>query len=542
MYVNFKKIAISNKIFQDYIHNYLRVRKFFQGNPYNFNNYSKVLKNIKKRSYDRKSLHLILREENIKLGASKNTLANIDLLQNRDTYVVVGGQQVGIFGGPLYTFYKALTTIKLAEKLTSFLGKAVIPIFWLASDDHDFSETNHINIVDKANQISTVKYLPNRTPVGQPMYSIELQKEIAELIEQIDILTFDSEFKENILTVLKKCYAKGTTLSDAFAKWLLKAFGKYGLVLIDPSHPQFKRIGSAIFKKEVQAHNQTIKIINKVNDQLKNAGYHNQVKSPTQALNLFFLDKIRRLILKGNDGKFSLRGSNRKFSSIQLAKLIDKHPEYFSPNVLLRPIFQDYCLPTIAYVAGPGEIAYFAQIKDLYNSFGIPMPIIFPRRSITIVEKKISKILTKHKLSPIAFLTKSNTLTNALIKTKLNKSLVKILTRTKNSIEQNLREAEKSIINFDSNLGAVVNKSSSKIHFELEWLEEKVLQSYKKQNEILLAQIKKTQTHLYPHKHLQERYLSWVPYTIKYGWNFVDTISKNIKLVRKGHHFLDIHF
>lgn len=543
MIVNFSDVQGVNRLFQDYIYHYEKVKKFFQGDPYVFNNYRTIICKINKRKYNRDLLYSILGEENIQFAASSKALTNIELLKKNDTYVVVGGQQVGIFGGPLYTFYKAITIIKLAQKLAYELKKNVVPLFWLASDDHDFQETNHINIIDKNNQIVKLKYSPKTALSALPMYSINLKEEIDELIEKTDFLTFDSEFKKNVLEELRGCYTSGNTISYAFGKWLAKVFANYGLVLIDPYDVRLKRLGSCIFKKEVEAHLQTRKILNKTNQELKNAGYHNQVECTSQNLNLFLIKGGRRVILKKKGGEFGLRGSDKKFSLTELKKLTNEHPESFSPNVLLRPLFQDYCLPTIAYVGGPNEIAYFAQLKYLYEFFDLTMPIIFPRASITLVEKKISKILAKQQTDPKEIFTRYYKPAGNFIKSKLlSKSLKRALGQTQKAIGQKLQKLKKVVINFDPNLKDILNKSSAKIQFELKWIEGKVSQAYKKEHEILFAQINKVENNLFPHQHLQERYLSWTPYLIKYGWDFINTVFDNVELEEKGHQILEIDY
>ena len=540
--VNFNEIPSVNKLFKDYIHHYRKVKDFFHGDPFNLENHRKIMNKIKKRKYNREILYSLLSEKNTEFGCSANTLNNIELLTRNNTFVAIGGQQVGVLGGPLYTFYKALTTIKLAQKLTSYLRNNVIPIFWLASDDHDFSEISHINIIDKNNQIAKLNYSPKSYSHGYPMYALNLQYEIDELIEKINFCTYESEFKNGIMAELKNCYNTEATISKAFGKWLAKVFSNYGLVIIDPSHDKLKNMGSYIFKKEIEFHLETKSTLNRTNQQLKASAYHNQVECNDQSLNLFLNDNGRRIILKKRNEKFGLRGSDKEFSSKQIINLIDEHPEYFSPNALLRPLFQDYCLPTIAYVAGPDEIAYFAQLKSLYKFFNLTMPIIFPRVSITLIEKKISKILIKQKIEIKKIVRKPNETSQNLIKNRISKPLKEILNKTQSSIEQNLQKLKIPLIQFDPNLKDILDKSSSKIQFELKWVEKKVLQAHKKQHQIVISQIDKIKNHLFPHQHLQERYLSWVPYLIKYGWGFTETILNKINLKRKGHQFLEIDY
>jgi len=327
----------------DYYYAFSKVSEFYNGDFRDSASYLAQAESVRTRLLPRERLAAVLREQNNSYGCGLATLENIETLVQEQTCVVVTGQQVGLFSGPLYTIYKALTAIKLAAALSQNHGKPFVPIFWMAAEDHDFVEVNHLSLLDQDSRLQNIAYQEHSAELKIPVAKILFSSTIETCLQRLDELTPSSEFKPAVLAELRQAYQPERSFVEAFAQWM-----------------------TFLFKSKCAL---------RASKQLSQKGYVPQVQQREGKLNLF-LAEHERLTVECRDSGFAVKGDPRSFTQAELVELLHRTPHVFSPNVLLRPVYQDTLLPTVAYVGGPGEIAYFAQLKEVYAEYGLSMPVI----------------------------------------------------------------------------------------------------------------------------------------------------------------------
>ena len=336
----------------------------------------------------------VLAEQNRAWVASDAALALVDDLRQPDAVAVVTGQQLGLFAGPLYTIHKAVSAVRLAERLAVETGRPVVPVFWLADEDHDFAEI-HRAAFARGEDVRFCTYddgrdaRADRGAVGRIVLEEgATTRALAELAEALP----DGPHRAEALALARDAYVPGRTMRDAFAR-LLRALVP-DVVLMSADDVRLKTIAAPLFRREARDWHLTRAALDERTAALVAAGFHGQIDpSP---VNLFLLEDGARVPLDPSEGGFALRGTGRTLSAGDLLARVDRQPETVSPNVVLRPLVQDTLLPTAATVAGPGEAAYFAQLAPVYDLFGVPMPLVEPRLSLTVVEPGVAKVLDRY--------------------------------------------------------------------------------------------------------------------------------------------------
>jgi len=519
---------------RDYYFAYDQVREFFNGDFRDPAAFEQQIGRLKSRKYDRGRLAEILREQNQSYGCGPQTLENIEALVHDETFVVVTGQQVGLFSGPLYTIYKALTAIKLADSLSNQTGVRVVPIFWLATDDHDFAEINHVDLLDQTGQPQRISYEDRPPQERVPVGGLRFSDEIEACVGALDEMTPPSEFKLEILSLLSDAYQPGRTFTEAFSIWVTHLFGAYGLVLIDPSHPDLIAMAQQPVLTEIEEGSPSSRCAMKASQLLIEKSYTPQVPQQERRLNLFLAEDERHPIHVSGDG-FSVKDPDRRFTRKELFEMARANPRAFSPNVLMRPLVQDTILPTVAYVGGPGEIAYFAQLRGVYEEFGIPMPIVYPRKGFTFVEPHIGSTLETLSLSIQEVWGGLSAKRNALAAEEIPEPLQQALATAVVDLDRDLGSVCREAKAMDGSLGQTADGVHRKIQHQMNILENKVVQAAKKNQEILGRKLTKLENRLYPNRHLQERVFNVTPYLMKYGFSWLEELYQTVDLTHFDH-------
>lgn len=346
--------------------------------------------------YPRSEMASILRSQNEDYGCGPQTLMKIDQLERPDSVAVVTGQQVGLFGGPLYTLYKALTALELSRELER-RGITSVPVFWMETEDHDLAEVTVRAVLGSDRTARRVDYreaLYGHVPEwARSVGSIPLPETITEVVRDFTGHLEGFGWKDEIRSLLDSTYSPGSTLGRAFASLIHKILPDSGLILFDPRDARTKPLAAGVFRwalansREIQAR------VRDRSREIESAGFRPQVRTADHATVLFYLEKGERCGLEDRDGRFCLKNRGIYFSLDQLTENLESNPAKFSPNVLLRPLVQDTLLPTCAYIAGPAEVAYFAQIQVLYALRQRPMPVIWPRESFTVLTPEIFRTI-----------------------------------------------------------------------------------------------------------------------------------------------------
>ncbi len=524
----------SSTLVLDYLSRFDRVREFFQHDFHKWDEFANADKRIKNRR--RHDLAKILRQQNQAFGCGKKTIENIERLAQPETRTVVTGQQTGLFGGPLYTIYKALTTIKLARKLQSDLKKAVVPVFYMVSEDHDFDEVRWAGVVDKKNRFQKLIYAKNFNPERTPISQIDINDTIFNSIESLNHYLIDTEFKAEILDQVKSCYQPGHSFSRAFACWISTLLHQYGVVLLDASDSRLKTLVLPVFERELKQQI-TFHSLSQSTKMLLQKGYHQQLDFVEKRPALFLLQQGRHS-LEYKNGDLQELSQKKRFSIEELLQ----RPADLSAKAALRPIVQDFLLPTLSYVAGPGEIAYWAQLGKIYSSFDIPMPVVFPRAAFTLLETKTIRHLQRFDILPSEFIQHpdkiSQTIRKDLVPPRLNKSLQNM----RQHLNRDLQSLLESIEDIDPTLKSIADKAGNNMEKQINMIESKVQSAISGREKITDQQLLSLRQNLLPNDELQERELSSILFLCKYGTAWIDKVCNHIDLNAFNHKFVELVF
>jgi len=540
MSIKFSEIPNNPELFNNYVENFEKVKEFFNTN---FRNADYLVANLEAFNKDlehRKKLVNILKKQYSEDTPSDKTAQNIEALNSENTFAILTGQQLGILTGPLYTIYKIITAIKLANQLNEkYPELKFVPIFWLEGDDHDFDEVNWIKILDNENSLTKIVYddgldaETNRGPMGN--YQLDLM--IDNFIEKIASSLRETEFKSDLLNLIKKHYYAGATFKSGFVGLVREFFDKYGLIIFDPQDAEVKDWLKEIFIKDIENYSFISEELILRSAKLEE-NYHAQVK--IKPINLFYIEDSGRYLVEPAGNDFRLKGKRKKFTKDELISEINSHPEKFSPNVVLRPICQDFIFPTAYYVAGPSEICYHSQIYPYYAIHNLTPPILYPRSSATIIESKVKNILNKYELQLKDFFTDLELLATNITDRNSEVVVNNVIQNIIDELDNPFQSLKENLIKIDPTLEDIVKTAKNKTIQAIEVVKEKALSAQKKKNEIIFRQIYKTSNILYPDENLQEREINFIYFMNKYSFKFVDFLFENLDINLFEHQIIEI--
>jgi bacillithiol synthase len=468
------------------------------------------------RDFERQALVAeALARQNRSWGAAPQTLRNIQRLRD-GAFAVVTGQQVGLFGGPLMSLLKAASVLALAEHVQQ-AGVYCVPIFWMASEDHDLEEVNQALLLTHDFQL--VPFQANTAGrAGTPVAQIRFAEGTREQVAQVANLLGDSVAAD----YLRESYSDGETFSGAFAKLNVRKFGEHGLVLLDPADPALHRIAAPLFLDALHRSAELNAGVLARNRELRDGGYHEQVKVTQQSTPLFGLvDAARAPIHLGNGG-FSI--GKERLSGEELQARITRAPEHFSPNVLLRPVLQDYWLPTLAYIGGPAEVAYFAQASVLYEKLLGRVTPILPRMSATLIEPRIERLLRKYDVPLPELFHGEYPLRECLAARSLPPELKQNFEQARQTVGDAMQRVSESLQTLDPTLVEAGTRAASKMRYQIERLQKRAAQAELRRSEIVSRHAGQIENALYPNKSLQEREIAGMYFYAKYGPELINRL------------------
>jgi bacillithiol biosynthesis cysteine-adding enzyme BshC len=442
---------------------------------------------------------------------------------------VTTGQQAGLFGGPLYTVYKILNAIDLASRLETVLRQPVIPVFWIAADDHDWAEVNHTWAVDAGNELRRVE-VNGEGGIPVPMSDRYLGQACAAALDEFIRLLPASDFAAPVDALLRASYRSDASVAGAFGDLLHGLFADFDLVLVDPSHPALKAAAAPLLMHDLARTERGNGRLEQQAARLSAAGYHVQVNVAPEAANVFLSDEAGRDRLTRENGAWTLRRTRRSLSEAELQKLLEAEPARFSPNVLLRPVVESALIPTVAYVGGPAEIGYFAQIGCLFNEHKIDPPLVVPRCSVTIVEGKVRKVLDKFGLEPREVMRPFHELATHVIRDELPDAVRHPLTRLRGDLHSGYDALAEGAALIDPTLKPFVLSARNNALSQVDTAEKKLTSHLKKRSETELDQLRKAAVHLYPGGAAQERVLNVLPFLARYGPGLLQDIAGVIRV------------
>jgi len=490
---------------------------FFPGDPSDGRLYQEVAESLSSR-FDRE------RRERVAMalsGGGEGREARLASFVEEEGYVVMTGQQPGLFGGPLLALYKGATAVALARRLELLLRRPVLPVFWIASEDHDWEEVRGIDLLDPQNQpcrISLEQGEPNRSP---PLHRLVLGPEIHGAVESFLSLHPETEYLPEWRALLRLSYREGTTLPSAFESLMSGLFEGEGLFFLQAHQSLLKLDSVPLLVRELEADGSEEEALAQG---IEAAGFELQVPVLPGATNLFFEGGHgRERIFREGEG-YRLRHSGDHLSREAIVAAASDDPTLLSPNVLLRPVVESAFLPSLAYVAGPGEAAYLPQSRAAFLRHGLTPPPIHPRLSCTVLEGKIAKILTKFGLELEDLNHPEQEIAARLMREQLPEEVRATLEQLRGEIEGGAVRLTQAIRGIDPTLSGPIETFRAQGVHHLAEVERKMVQALKRENEIALSQVAKATQHLFPLGTAQERVLNPVYYLVRYGDAFLQEV------------------
>ena len=534
MAVDIRRFPWIRRFATDYAFAFEQVASYFAGDPAQPEAWAAAIARRQAHVGAPAVLARVVLAQQERRGAPPAARAAAERLADPRTVVVITGQQAGLFGGPLFTLLKALTAMKLAAKVAKEHGVPVVPVFWIDAEDHDWPEVSSCTMLD-------AEYVPRRIALGDlsgaghlPIARLTLDDQIHGAVDALQTTLPETEFRSSLIAELRTAYRSGVSMSDAFGRWVETILGAHGLVVFDSSDPAAKPLAGHVFAHELQHPGKTAELASKAGQHLVAAGYHAQVTPYEGAISLFYLNGGRESVKFA--GERAMLGE-REITLAELRSEVQQSPQHFSPNVLLRPVVQDALFPTICYVAGPNELAYLGQLRDVYAHFNVPMPLMYQRATATIVDSATVRFLNKYDLALEALQPQGEAVLNQLLQDQLPPTVEQGLQNVSTLIEERMAQLAAAVPQIDPTLEGTVNSTLSRMQNDLHTLRNKVIQAAKRRDETLRRQFQRAQALTFPNGHPQEREIGFAWFSNRYGPALVDRLLEDLPL-DMGHHWV----
>lgn len=535
--IPYNRIPHSSTLFLDYLYHHERVAAFYNGSPFERSSYERLASEVRFPAEKRRELAAILERQNRALGAGPPTLNNIQRLAEPGTFAVVTGQQAGLFSGPAFTLYKALTTVKLAQSLTEN-GLPSVPVFWLATEDHDLEEVSQAAVFNEEYELVQLSDPGARPAPRSPVGAVRLTEGIAEAIGQIESHLAGAPGRERAVAILRETYSPGAKWGEAFGKLMARLFEPWGVVLLDPLDAEVHRLCAPVYRRALeQAKALRAKLLERSGALVK-SGYHAQVHIAEDSTLVFGKAKGNRVPVIERNGRIRLEEDEEQSENDVMTWLKD-HPLDFSPNVLLRPVVQDTLLPTLAYIAGPSELAYLGQVQVLYPEFGRPQPVLFPRAGFTLVERKVQRLLEKYKLEVTDAWQGESHLTMRIAAAGFAEGWSERFDKSEQELAALLARLRKDIERVDPTLLDTLKHTEEKMRYHIERLRAKVSRSALQRSDLLARHAQSVLRFLYPAKDLQERQVSGIFFFGRAGHELLDRLLGQIQTRSSDHQVIE---
>jgi len=507
----------TSKLFNDYLYEFERVSRFYPAHFLESDSFARAAKRVQYPEARRARMVSVLRVQN---GDSEA----LGKFADSNTMAVVTGQQVGLLSGPAYTIFKALTAVKLAAHLSEN-GIPAVPIFWLATEDHDLAEVDHAWVFDHRATPARISFEAG-TPSGGPVGDVQIRDLPLDALRRA---LGELPFADDVIRLVEDTYRPGAKLGVAFHAFLRKVLETYGILYLNPLAPEVREIAQPFLLDAITRIPELREALRSRNDELLAAGYHAQVHFDDASSLLFVINEAKRVPLRWVDGR--LVAKDRSYSMDELHAANGR----ISPNALLRPVMQDYLLPTVSYVAGPSEIAYMAQAEVLYEKLLGRMPVIFPRNSFTLLDAHATKLKDRYDVAFTDLLACEQNVRAHIAARLVPQDIREDLTSARSAIDATLGELRTRLQAFDPTLAAAAGTSSAKVLYQLDKLTRKTARETLHRDERASRDAEYLLNLVYPHRHLQERFYSIAPFLARHGLDLPQRLLSLVQLACPDH-------
>src|SRR5216683_2794511 len=528
--LSFRQLPHQPKLFLEYLDHFARVKSFFVYPP----TMQAVARAAQKLDYPaerRAEVARLLRKQNTALGAGAETLSNLERLE-KGAVAIVSGQQVGLFSGPAYSVYKALTAVQIAEELTR-AGIPAVPVFWMATEDHDLDEVRHTTWFGLGKLIRFE--LPANAESVQPVGRIPLGAQIEPLVQEAAEL-LANQGSDLLAQYLIESYRPAETYGSAFGKLFARLFAQQGLILMDPLDIGLHKVAAPLYQHALADRDALNEKLLQRGKDLDRAGFDAQVKVTSRSTLLFHIGDGLRQVVTASAGKFQAGG--KTWARDELVHMTHTEPQNFSPNALFRPVVQDYLLPTVACIAGPAEISYFAQSEVVYEQLLGRMPVTLPRSGFTLVDAKAKKLLGRYGLTVEDVWAGSQGLRHKLERQSVTGSLSKNFDRNQKQMTKMLAQLGKQMEKLEPTLKGTVERARKRIEYHIEKLRRKAGRAQDQKAGLISSHEQYLESLLDPHKGLQERELCLLPFLARWGAGGLSELQRLSTGGKIGRHFI----
>lgn len=535
--VDIRRLPWIRKLAAEYAEQFESVGDFFAGNPWQTDGWRQAIEGVQQRERPRDGVSDMLAAQAERRGAPLQARQAIEQLRDPRTVAIVTGQQAGLFGGPLYTLLKALTALQLAARVRDEHGVTAVAIFWVDSEDHDWEEVRSCPLLDANLDLRTVAL---GTPEGAgelPVAAIRLDADVERALADTAATLQQTEFTDELMTALRQAYRPGTGMAEAFARWMDRLLGERGLIVFESADPAAKPFVAELFTRELREPGRTAAEALAAGEAMRRQGHEPQVVPSPDAVALFRLNGGRASI-RARDGHFVIEGA--PISAETLLDEAHRHPERFSPNVLLRPLAQDTLFPTVAYVSGPSELVYLGQLKSAYAHFGIPMPLIYPRASVTLLDSASTRFMARYDLPLEALRAQDEAALNRLLEAELPAGVEQSLQDAVAAVQQQMGHVVEAVAQIDPTLSGAARTTLGRMEHDLRTLHSKIIHAAKKRDDTLRRQFARARVLAFPAGHPQERTLGLPFFLNRYGWSLVSRLEAELSLDTGKHWILTI--
>jgi bacillithiol biosynthesis cysteine-adding enzyme BshC len=532
--VNIRRFPGIRRLAADYTDNFASLEQFFAGNPADHNAWQTAIAARELSPGSDGAVGPLLQAQQRARGAPTAAIEAAGRLDDPRAVAVVTGQQAGLFGGPLYTLLKAISAIRLARHVEHVHGVPTVAVFWVDAEDHDLEEIRSCGVLDADLRLESVSLSIPTTAPATSAATVRLGDEVDAAVDGLAATLPNTDFTPDVISGLRHAYAKGRGLVEAFAVWIEQLLGDRGLVVFDASDQAAKPLASELFEREITSAGTTTALAREAGEQLSDAGFHAQVEPQPDSVALFLLDGIRRAIRQDANG---LRIGDEPIERSELLSRLHDDAACLGPNVLLRPIVQDRLFPTVCYVAGPNELAYLAQLKHVYAHFAVPMPLVAPRISATLVDAAVIKFLRRHDIAMETLQPQDESELNRLLGDQLPEAVDHAMRAAEDTIRDRMRALTAAVADVDPTLSGAAESTLGRMERDLRTLQNKVVQAAKRRDQTLRRQFARAQAQMFPQGHPQERAVGGVYFLNRYGPALVDRLLTDPAL-DSSHHWV----
>ena len=518
----------------DYAFDFERLAPFFSGNPSEPRAWADAIARARRHERPRAAIASMLAAQQESRQAPAAARAAVAALAEPDTVALVTGQQAGLFGGPLFTLLKAVTAIRLAAHVSRTHSVRVVPVFWIDAEDHDWPEIATCGVLDSDQNLRQIEVEAPEGAGERPVAMLKYTADVTSALERLAAALPSTEFTPALLDSLRDAYQPGRGVAEAFGRWLELVLGPHGLVVYDASDPAAKPFAAPIFRTELEHAGRTASLAAAAGAALVARGYHTQVTPNDASVALFDLEAGRRAIRVSGD---QLLIGDESSSREALIRRATDHPDTFSPNVLLRPLVQDTIFPTVCYVAGPNELAYLGQLRGVYDAFAVPMPLMQPRATATILDSAGVRFLTRYKVPLAALEAQDEHTLNELLRAQLPPSVERSMQDAERELAARLDAVIHAVPAIDPTLEGAARSTLGKMQHDLRALSGKIVQAAKRRDETLRRQFRHVRSQAFPGGEPQERSVAFVSFLNKYGPAFVERLAAELP-VDAGTHWV----